>query len=167
MNCPRIPNRVLRMMCRALCVLSILCVLANHSAAEDWPQFRGPTGDGISKAKNVPLTWTSQEHIVWKQAIPGSGWSSPVLFCGKLYLTTATELGADQTSLRAVCVNVADGHVDWDAEILKPDPAALKEHHVKNGVASPTPVVTSDRLYVHFGHLGTAALDLKGNILWR
>src|SRR3954447_21784247 len=89
------------------CALTILLVFARHSAAEDWPQFRGPTGDGLSNAKNVPLNWSATDHIVWKQAIPGSVWSSPTLFRGKLYLTTATEVGADQVSLRAICVNAA------------------------------------------------------------
>jgi outer membrane protein assembly factor BamB len=167
MSCLRIPYRSLRVIYRAICTTSVLVLAIGHSVAEDWPQFRGPTGDGISKAKNVPLTWSSQEHVVWKQAIPGSGWSSPVLFRGKLYLTTASDLGPDQTSLRAICMNAADGAVDWNVELFKPDPAALQEHHVKNGVASPTPVVTSDRVYVHFGHLGTAALDPAGKILWR
>ena len=55
----------------------------------------------------------------------------------------------------------------WNVEVFKPEPSAVKEHHSKNGVASPTPIVAADRLYVHFGHLGTAALDLNGNVLWR
>lgn len=60
------------------------------AAAADWPEFRGPTRDGISTATNVPVEWSATENVAWKQPIPGTGWSSPVLVDGKLYLTTAT-----------------------------------------------------------------------------
>lgn len=150
-----------------LYVFTLLLIASNYARAADWPQFRGPTGNGISTATNVPQKWSAIEHVAWKQAIPGSGWSSPVLSRGNLYLTTATDLGMGAASLRALCLDAADGHTVWDVELFKPEPSALKEHHSKNGVASPTPIVASDRIYVHFGHLGTAALDLKGNVLWR
>ncbi|HVT29505.1 MAG TPA: PQQ-binding-like beta-propeller repeat protein, partial [Lacipirellulaceae bacterium] len=144
-----------------ICTFAVLLLTGRFSTAEEWPQFRGPTGDGISTATHVPLKWSATEHVVWKQAIPGSGWSSPVLSGGKLYLTSATETG-ENTSLRALCLDAREGRVLWNVEVLQPDAAAVKEHHPKNGVASPTPIVTPDRLYVHFGHLGTAALDLNG-----
>lgn len=150
-----------------ICAIAVLFVAVNAAVAEDWPQFRGPAGNGVSTSKNVPLTWSATEHVVWKQAIAGSGWSSPVLSGGKLFLTTATDLGMDAVSLRTLCLDAADGHTLWDVEVFKPDPASVKEHHTKNGVASPTPIVANDRVYVHFGHLGTAALDLRGNVLWR
>ena len=150
-----------------ICALGILCIASKFACAEEWPQFRGPNGNGTSAATHVPVNWNATDHVVWKRAIPGSGWSSPVLWSGKLYLTTATELGQDGQSLRALRINGADGHIDWDVELFRPDATALKEHHSKNGVASPTPIVTADRVYVHFGHLGTAALDLKGNVIWR
>jgi outer membrane protein assembly factor BamB len=151
-------------LCLFACIASSFAIVR---AADEWPQFRGPTGDGISTAKHVPVNWNANEHVVWKKAIPGQGWSSPVLSHGKLYLTTATEQAAETTSLRVLCVSAADGQIVWDVEVLKPDPAAAKEHHSKNSLASPTPIVTRDRLYVHFGHLGTVALDLAGNVLWR
>ena len=68
--------------------------------AADWPQFRGPTGDGISTATNVPTEWSTADHITWKQPIPGVGWSSPVLAGDKLYLTTAVTNDDESTSLR-------------------------------------------------------------------
>jgi outer membrane protein assembly factor BamB len=150
----------------AIYTLATLLFIATPSA-DEWTQFRGPMGDGTSTATHVPVNWTATEHVVWKRAIPGKGWSSPVLSGGKLYLTTADEGIADVTSLRALCVDAADGHIVWNVEVFQPEPSAVKEHHSKNGVASPTPVIASDRLYFHFGHLGTAALDLNGKILWR
>jgi outer membrane protein assembly factor BamB len=151
----------------ALYTLATLLFIATPSTTGEWTQFRGPTGDGISPATHVPVSWSATEHVVWKQAIPGKGWSSPVLSRGKLYLTTAEEVSADVTSLRALCVDAVDGRIIWNIELFQPEPSAVKEHHSKNSLASPSPIVTSDRLYVHFGHLGTAALDLDGNVLWR
>ena len=138
----------------ALSTLATLLFIATPSSADEWPQFRGPTGDGISTATHVPVNWSATEHVVWKQAIPGKGWSSPVLSRGKLYLTTAVEVSEDVTSLRALCVDAADGQIVWNVEVFQPEAGAVKEHHSKNSVASPSPILTADRLYVHFGHLG-------------
>ena len=135
-------------------------------AANDWPEFRGPTGQGISNAKNVPLHWGAMSNVVWKTGIPGEGWSSPVLVNGKIYLTTAVT-DSTSTSLRAVCVSASDGRIQWDVEVLQPDPGATQAIHKKNSLASPTPIVRDGHIYVHFGHMGTAALDLSGKILWR
>ena len=145
----------------------LMLVVATSAVAEEWTQFRGPTGDGISAAKNVPVEWSAKEHVVWKQPLPGSAWSSPVLSRGKLYMTTAVEEGEDVTSLRVLCVNAEDGKIDWNVEVFKPEATAVKERHSKNSLASPSAILAGDRLYVHFGHLGTAALDLSGKVLWR
>ena len=136
-------------------------------SAKEWPQFRGPAGDGISDAINVPIEWSATEHVAWKQPIPGVGWSSPVLSKGKLYLTTAVEHDKDPVSLRTLCIDERDGKILWDIEVLKPAASVAEQKHTKNSVASPTPIVDGDRIYVHFGHMGTAALDLDGKGLWR
>src|SRR6185437_7320977 len=102
--------------------LLVFLFAVQATAAEDWPQFRGPAGNGISAATNVPVSWNATEHVVWKQAIPGSGWSSPVLSRGKLYLTTADEVGAEVTSLRVLCVDAADGRIVWNVELFQPEP---------------------------------------------
>jgi outer membrane protein assembly factor BamB len=135
-------------------------------AANDWPEFRGPTGQGHSPARNVPTHWSATSNVVWKVEIPGEGWSSPVLADGKIYLTTAVTESTN-TSLRALCLDARDGRIQWNIEILKPDQEATQELHKKNSLASPTPIVRDGRVYVHFGHMGTAALDRSGEILWR
>jgi outer membrane protein assembly factor BamB len=135
-------------------------------AANDWPEFRGPTGQGLSNAKNIPIHWSATSNFVWQTPIPGEGWSSPVLENGRLYLTSA-ETDSSATSLRALCVDANDGRIAWNVEVLRPDPGATQKLHQKNGLASPTPIVRDGRIYVHFGHMGTAALDLSGKILWR
>jgi outer membrane protein assembly factor BamB len=150
-------------------LLLIACAgIANSrtQAAEDWPEFRGPTGQGISTARNVPLHWNATSNVVWKTEIPGEGWSSPVLVGGKIYLTTAvTDSGP--TSLRTLCLEASDGRVQWNVEVLQPGAGGPQAMHKKNSLASPTPIVRADRIYVHFGHMGTAALDRTGKVLWR
>jgi outer membrane protein assembly factor BamB len=143
-------------------------VRLSAAAADEWPQFRGPTGQGLSTATNVPLEWSATSNIAWQTRIPGTGWSSPVLSRDRLYLTTAVRASDDSpVSLRALCVSAPDGKILWDVEVFHPNEADTKARHQKNSLASPTPIVRGDRLYVHFGHLGTAALDLAGKILWR
>src|SRR4029078_6665567 len=57
--------------------------------ATDWPQFRGPNGDGHAGAKNLPRTWDESTNVAWRTTIPGNGWSSPSLYQGRIYLTSA------------------------------------------------------------------------------
>jgi outer membrane protein assembly factor BamB len=150
----------------AIFSLAALLLVAAPAAA-DWPEFRGPTRDGVSTATNVPIEWSATENVVWKQPIPGSGWSSPVLVDGKIYLTTATGTAdAGDVSLRVISVDAKDGRILWDVEAIRPDVEAAKIMHQKNSLASATPIVEGDRVFVHFGHMGTAALDLAGKILW-
>jgi outer membrane protein assembly factor BamB len=137
-------------------------------AAGDWPQFRGPTADGVSSAKNVLVEWSATDHVKWKTPMPGSGWSSPVLAAGRLYLTAAvSDEASGEISLRVLCIDAEDGQILWNVEVFEPEEAATKQVHSKNSLASSTPIVTDDRLYVHFGHMGTAALDLRGDVVWR
>lgn len=146
--------------------LSLIAVNSLASPAADWPEFRGPTGQGISTATNVPLHWNATSNIVWKTEIPGDGWSSPVLANGQIYLTTAV---TDSTgiSLRVLCLDAKAGRIAWNVEVLQPAPGATQAIHKKNSLASPTPIVRDGRIYVHFGHMGTAALDRSGKVLWQ
>lgn len=134
--------------------------------ASDWPEFRGPTGQGHSDATNVPIHWSATSNVVWKASIPGEGWSSPVLVDGRIHLTTAVT-DSTNTSLRALCVDAKEGQILWNIEVFRPDSDATQQIHKKNSLASPTAIVRDGRVYAHFGHMGTAALDLSGKILWR
>jgi outer membrane protein assembly factor BamB len=154
--------------------LSVLCLpffatafLAN-AAESEWPQFRGPTGQGQSAARDLPVEWNATTNVAWKVEVPGTGWSSPVLAKGRIYLTAAVpDAASSEIVLRALCLDAANGSVIWDTEVFRPDPGSVSAMHRKNSLASPTPIVTADRLYVHFGHMGTAALDLAGKVVWR
>jgi outer membrane protein assembly factor BamB len=150
-----------------LFVIVSIC-LTSQSIARDWPAFRGPTRDGMSPAVGVPVEWSPSENIVWKQPVPGIGWSSPVWVDGKIYLTTATGSAEEENiSLRVLCLDQVSGEVVWDVEAIRPASDAAGRMHSKNSLASPTVVVDGDRLFAHFGHMGTAALNLAGEVLWK
>jgi outer membrane protein assembly factor BamB len=146
--------------------------------AGDWPQFRGPGGEGHADEKLVtewsgagwssPIVGKVYLHILWKVDVPGSGWSSPVVVGGKVYLTSAVPVkDSKDLSLRAICLNAKDGKTVWDVEVFRQDAKKAPGIHRKNSHASPTPSVEGERLYVHFGHQGTACLDLSGKVKWR
>ena len=137
-------------------------------AAEDWPQFRGPTGQGHSKEQGLPLEWSETQNIAWKVPVSG-GWSSPVIAGGRVWVTavdaTRNKRGEDSViSLRLIGLDVTSGREVVNTEVFKIDnPGAI---NIKNSRASPTPIVDGDRVYVHFGEDGTAALTTSGQLLW-
>jgi hypothetical protein len=87
---------------RSLLLVGLLtsAALGAAAAADNWPQFRGPTGDGHAEAKGLPITWSETENIRWKTAIHDKGWSSPVLWGDQLWLTTATADGKQLFAVR-------------------------------------------------------------------
>jgi outer membrane protein assembly factor BamB len=141
-------------------------VAAAPALAADWPQFRGPTGDGHYTGAKLPTAWGTDRNVAWKTAIPGKGWSSPIVSKGMIYFTSAVSQSNGDQSLRAICVNAESGKIEWNKEVLLAPKGKAAKMHPKNGPASPTATTDGERLYVHFGHMGTAALDLKGKVLW-
>jgi outer membrane protein assembly factor BamB len=136
--------------------------------AQDWPEFRGPTGQGTSTATGLPVEWSPSKNVAWKVPVPGHGWSSPVLQGGRIFLTSAVPIeGSKDLSLAAYCLDAKDGETRWRTDVSRQDGAASPRIHERNSHASPTPVLDGGRLYVHFGHQGTACLDPDGKVLWR
>jgi outer membrane protein assembly factor BamB len=146
--------------------LSLLLVLTATAAwAEDWPQFRGPTGQGYSSEHSLPVEWSETRNIIWKMPVPGEGWSSPVVADGRVWLTTSIQTG-NAASLRALAFDVPSGRKIVDVEVFRL-PHAPGDINPKNSRASPTPIVEGDRVYVHYGMDGTAALTTSGTIVWK
>lgn len=151
-------------------LLSLVC-FPGLLTAENWPEFRGPTAQGHSSATGLPIRWSATQNVVWKSALPGVGWSSPVVVDGVIYLTTAVAEGEDSVeanrSLRAIALSGETGSILWDVEVFQQKAENAPRIHKKNSHASPTPVWEEGRLYVHFGHQGTACLNAgNGEILW-
>jgi outer membrane protein assembly factor BamB len=146
---------------------AVICLVATLIPAaarggENWPEFRGPNGDGRSDAVGLPVRWSETDNVRWKVAIHDKGWSSPVIWGNQIWLTTAT---VDGKKLFVLCVDRDTGKIIYDIplfEIAKPGYCIPT-----NSYASPTPVVEAARVYVHFGSYGTACLDTTtGQTLW-
>jgi outer membrane protein assembly factor BamB len=142
---------------------AILPLLSLPLAAEDWPQFRGPSGQGVSIDTGIPLEWSETKNIRWKTPLPGAGWSSPSIAGKVIWLTAATDRGA---SLRALALDADRGKIHVDVEVFRVSDTG-PGIHAKNSFASPTPIVSGGRVYVHYGFYGTAALDTQGKVLWK
>ena len=151
-----------------LALLLLLCSALPVFAGDNWPEFRGPHGDGHADARGLPLKWNEKENVKWKTAIHDKGWSSPVVWGDQVWLTTASPKGE---KLYAVALDRETGKVIHDLlifEISRPDPK--DPYHVWagfNSYSSPTPAIEEGRVYLHYGVAGTACVDTKtGKILW-
>ncbi|MHB1309341.1 MAG: outer membrane protein assembly factor BamB family protein, partial [Limisphaerales bacterium] len=143
------------------------------ATAVAWSQFRGPTGQGISQGKGLPVTWSADQNLVWKSPLPGPGGSSPIVHGDRLYLTSYTgyavpgSTGGDLAALRRhlLCLDRADGKSLWtqDVPAAQPEEEKVRDH----GYASSTPLADADRVYVFFGKSGVFAFSHDGEELWR
>ncbi len=162
MGCGRWPS--LSVMPRSLRFLTV--AVATHSAAvlavTDWPQFRGPDGNGIARDSKPPLEWSETNQVQWKTPIHGKGWASPVIEAGKIWIATATEDGHELSILK---LDAGTGQIELDRRLF--EIGRPQFCHQFNSYASPTPVAEPGRVYVTFGSPGTACLDAAtGTTLW-
>ena len=148
----------------ALAVLlspALLFLPPGLARGEDWPRFRGPTGQGVTSEKDLPLTWSPTDRVAWKVPVPGEGWSSPIVFGDRVYLTTATDGGQ---SARVIAVDAATGKPLWDTEVFRQE-TTRKES--RNSYATPTPVTDGKRVWAVFGSGGIACVDAAdGKPVW-
>jgi outer membrane protein assembly factor BamB len=134
-----------------------LPLLASPLLANEWPQFRGPNGDGHAPAKNVPQAWSETSGVAWKTPIPGRGWSTPVVGDGQVWLTSATEDGKEMT---IYCLDQGTGEIRHQEVVFrneKPEPLG----NPVNGYASPSGYWEKGSVWLHFGSYGTLCLDTK------
>src|SRR3954451_21509949 len=128
---------------RLLLAIPLFC--ASVSPAEDWPRFRGPTGQGISTDQSPPTRWSETEHVAWQAEVPGEGWSSPVVWGDRVFLTSATDGGA---SCHVICCERPGGKTVWDVPLLKQD---TRRKEGKNSWAPPTAVTDGQHVYASLG----------------
>ena len=172
-------------------VVTLIAACSTTLSAAPWPQFRGPSGDGVSTAENVPVTFGEKDSLKWKTELPGRGWSSPVFDGKTLWVTTAEEIFPDEEEktrilkqageeakvfasrqvatrieLSALAIDYENGKITKTIALATIDnPQTI---HTLNSFASPTPVIEGNRLYAHFGAFGTFAIDTEqGAIVWQ
>lgn len=142
------------------------------AARADWPEFRGPWGDGYASAPGdtklvgFPLQWSETNNVKWKTEIPFRGWSTPVVLGDQVWVTTATEDGHD---FFAIGLDATTGKIRFNEKVFHSDnPESLGNGASMNCYATPSPVIEPGRVYVHFGSFVTACLDTAtGKVLWK
>ncbi|MFV0443874.1 MAG: PQQ-binding-like beta-propeller repeat protein [Planctomycetaceae bacterium] len=123
-------------------------------AGENWPEFRGPRGDGSSLATGLPVEFSDSANVAWKVPVAGRAWSSPVVWDRQVWMTNATEDGRE---LSALCVDATTGKVLFSETIFDvAEPLAI---HKFNSYASPSPAIEAGRVYLSWGSSGLACLD--------
>lgn len=159
------PNRrFLRFAAISIIVLPfVLCNISDITTAqENWPEYRGPSGNGHAVGANLPVEVDPQQDVKWKTPIHGKGWSSPVVWGNQIWVTTATE---DGKTMSAICVDLSTGKKRFDKVIHENESPEFC--HPVNSYASPTPVIEKGRVYLHFGSYGTTCLDTQtGEKIW-
>ncbi|MEE2641483.1 MAG: PQQ-binding-like beta-propeller repeat protein [Planctomycetota bacterium] len=142
---------------------SLLLLLSQPLAAQvNWPQFRGPHGNGHVDSESLPLEWGESKNICWKMEIHDRGWSSPVIWKNQVWLTTATR---DGKKMYAVCVDRESGKLIHDFQVF--EVASPQRIATENSYATPTSVIDENHVYVHYGTYGTACFERQsGRKIW-
>lgn len=136
---------------------------------DSWPSFRGPDGNGIGNdGSNPPSKWSREQNIAWRAELPGEGWSSPVVGNGRVYLSAAipTAERSKEYDLSLLVLDESTGALLDTIVVMRQTVATTPRVHKKNSHASPTPVLSGDRIFVHFGYQGTGCLSRDGELLW-
>lgn len=153
-------------------------------SAESWPQWRGPSGQGISAEQGLPTSWSQTENVLWKVPLPGPSVSTPIVDGGRVFMTTQIGLGPKQNFgtrggdanspvpnegehqvvFKLLCYDANSGELLWERE----EPAvSLAPTHTKHDGASPSCTTDGERVYSWFAHGPVSAHDFEGNLLWR
>jgi outer membrane protein assembly factor BamB len=164
--------------------------LSSPARAENWTQFRGSNGDGVTKETQLPDEWSKDKNVAWKMKVPGVAWSAPIIWGDKVFVTTAVTsnqkkptggfgggggrpggFGREGRPPDAVykwevyCLNAADGQVLWKQTAAEQKPTI--HIHASNTYATETPVTDGERVYAYFGMTGVFCFDFTGKMLWK
>lgn len=169
---------------RRLTLTGILAfILTTNAFAEtmNWPQFRGANTDGLAEGATLPESWSTTENVVWKADVPGWGWSSPVIWGNKIFVTSAVsenerenlKVGGypggrtkptDVHRWMVYCLDFDTGKLVWEREVHKGVPP--EERHPKNSYANATPITDGERVYAYIGNIGMFCYSMDGDKLW-
>ncbi|HCK14020.1 TPA: serine/threonine protein kinase [Candidatus Poribacteria bacterium] len=172
---------------RYLFTFGILVTMIIGLQAEEttnWPQFRGPGARGVAKGKGLPTTWSTTENVKWCVPVPGRGWSSPVIWGDKVFLSSAISTGKEKTVKKGLyfggnektpspnqhrwmiyCFSFESGEKLWEQEANVGKP--LTPRHIKNNYAPETQVTDGNLIYTYFADQGLFAHDLDGELKWK
>ncbi len=158
-------------------------LLTTAGAADNWAQFRGPGATGVSAASGLPDTWNAEDGVAWRIPIPGRGWSSPIVWGNRIFVTTAIKEGGEPEPVKkglyfggnrpapkdvyryAVCsLDLGSGKILWQKEVHRGIPQ--HGYHVKGSLASETAVTDGERVYAYIGNVGLFCFDFEGGLLW-
>jgi outer membrane protein assembly factor BamB len=166
-----------------------ICVgsLPTSVGAGDWPQFRGFNGSAISAETHLPSAWSADQNVAWKAQVPGYGWSAPIVWGDRVFITTAVSatqakplggfgassggFGRERRPPDAIykwevyCLNAADGKVIWKQTATERKPTI--PIHSSNTYATETPVTDGERVYAYFGMTGVFCFDFTGELVWK
>ena len=163
--------------------LSFLLLTMSVFAAEPWAQYRGPGSNGIAEDPRLPDHWSATENVKWRVDVPGVGWSSPIVWGDRIFLTSVISadskeapkkglyfggerpIPTDEHRWMVYAVDFKTGKILWEKEVQRSAPPASR--HLKNSYASETPVTDGERVYAYFGNAGLFCFDLKGKLLWQ
>jgi len=166
-----------------VCLVVLSSLSTTSQAADNWAQFRGPGASGVSANSGLPDAWSAEERVAWKTPIPGRGWSSPVVWGNRIFVTTAIREGGQPEAAKkglyfggnrpapkevhrylVYGLDLDSGKIVWEKEVHRGVPK--HGHHLKNSLASETPVTDGERLYAYIGNVGLFGFDFEGNLLW-
>ncbi len=158
----------------------------SSTAAEDnnWPHFRGPAALGVSENTNLPDKWSATENVLWKRDIAGRGWSSPIVWGKRIYITAVSTDGKQwearkglyfggerfkpptgQHHWKVACLSLATGETLWEKTAHTGIPKG--SIHIKNSYASETPITDGKRVYAYFGNQGLYCYAMEGELVWK
>lgn len=150
--------------------------------AEQWPQFRGPGSTGVAEGATLPDSWSTTQNVTWKTTIPGHGWSSPIAWGDRIFLTSVIPVGETEAPKKGLylqgerpaptiehrfmlyAIDFTTGRIVWEREVHRGVPAQAR--HLKNSYASETPATDGQRVYAAFGNVGIFAFDFSGKPVW-
>lgn len=143
--------------------VGLLTLIPSVCTSENWPAWRGPSGDGISREKGVPKEWDGTNNVTWKTVVPGEGHSSPIVWGERLFLTTTLKATQERCLL---CFDRGSGTLLWQKTVVS---APLEPKNSENSYASSTPATDGEKVYVTFldgKDVVASAYDFEGKQVW-
>jgi outer membrane protein assembly factor BamB len=157
------------------CCALLITLAANCLLADNWPQFRGPGGLGVSEERGLPARWSPTENIAWKTDLPGPGSSSPIVWGDRIFITCYSDYGLDESNpgnpdnlkRHLLCIQRMDGKILWDRTVNGTAEVPYSGFQALHGYTSSTPATDGTLMYVFFEKEGVFAFDYSGQQIWR